>query len=253
MKKYETFKETPIPFLKKWDWSQSKKNRIEECNEKLVPLSLSPDKIIVSSQYFIQGIEGALPECYCRETIHQKLIEASKLLPPGCRFVILDTWRPLKVQQSLFDILKDDLRKQNPSASEEEITNKALVYVALPSRDPQKPSPHNTGGAVDLTIADEDGLMLNMGSDFDEPTLKTGTTFFEEKMAKGEKLSPEELEALKNRRLLYYIMTSVGFTNYVDEWWHFDFGNQNWAWMSGSDHAIYSKTAPSFPWNKDIE
>jgi D-alanyl-D-alanine dipeptidase len=48
-------------------------------------------------------------------------------------------------------------------------------------------------------------------------------------------------------------MTSVGFTNYVDEWWHFDFGDQNWAWMSGSDHAIHGKIAPSFPWNKDVE
>lgn len=254
MKNYEILKETSIPLpAKAWNWGEVRKKKIEECSEKLVPMGLVPDKILVSSQYYIQNIEGALPESYARETVYKKIIEAAKLLPPGYRFVILDCWRPLKVQQSLFDILKDDFRKRYPSDSEEEIMNRTLTYVALPSRDSEKPSPHNTGGAVDLSIVDEDGLLLNMGTDFDDSTLKAGTTYFEEKLAKGTELSPEELEALKNRRLLYNIMTSVGFTNYVDEWWHYDFGNQNWAWMSKNDHAVYGKADPSFPWNNDIE
>jgi D-alanyl-D-alanine dipeptidase len=254
LKKYETFKETPISItVKTWDWAESRKIEIKECNDKLVPLGLAPDKIVVSPQYFIQKIDGALAESYTRETIYHKLIEASKYLPCGYRFVIFDTWRPLKVQQSLFDILKDELRKKYPSDSDEEITNKTLVYVALPSWDAKKPSPHNTGGAVDLTIADEDGLLLKMGTEFDDPSIKTKTIYYEEKLAKGAELNPEEIEVLKNRRLLYHIMTGVGFTNYVDEWWHYDFGNQNWAFMSKSDHAVYGKFAPSFPWNKTIE
>lgn len=254
MKIYDTFKDTPVPIPRKaWSWAESRKQIIKECNEKLVTLNLVPDKIVVSSQYFLQGLEGGLPECFARETVHKKLIEASKLLPAGYRLVILDSWRPLKVQQSLFDRLKGEISINNPELSEEEVMNRTLTYVALPSKDPLKPSPHNTGGAVDLTIADEDGIMLNMGTDFDDSTSKAGTTYFEELIAKGEDLSPEKTEALKNRRLLYHIMTSVGFTNYIDEWWHFDYGNQNWAWISGSDHAIYGKSAPVFNWNKDIE
>lgn len=253
MKKYETFRETPIPFTRAWDWNESRKRKIAECNEKLVPLSLCPDKILVSSQYYIQNITGALPECYARETVHKKILEAARFLPPGHRFVILDCWRPLKVQQALFDILKGELRKRHPSLSEAAITQKTLTYVALPSADAQKPSPHNTGGAVDLTIADENGLLLNMGTDFDDSTTKAGTVYFEQQLADGVKLNSPELEMLKNRRLLFHCLTSAGFTNYADEWWHYDYGNQNWAWVSGSEHAIYGKTAPAFPWSKDIE
>lgn len=254
MNKYDDFRETPIPIpARAWNWGESRKIKIEESQEKLVPMSLAPDKILVNSQYYIQGIEGALPECYTRETVFKKLIQASNLLPKGFKFVIFDCWRPLKVQHSLFEILKAELKNRYPSLSDEEINNKTLTYVALPSKDPAKPSPHNTGGAVDLTIADDEGFLLKMGTEFDDSTSKAGTTYFEELLKKGAKLNSEELEALKNRRLLYHIMTSVGFTNYVDEWWHYDYGNQNWAWMSGKDHAIYGKIAPSFPWNKNIE
>ncbi|HEY5562883.1 MAG TPA: M15 family metallopeptidase [Clostridiaceae bacterium] len=254
MEKSVSFKETLIQLsTKTWNWDELRKIKIEECNEKLVMMSLAPDKILVSSQYYIQNIDGALSESYARETVYLKLVEAIKLLPPGYRFVVLDCWRPLKVQRSLFDKIKDKLKKIYPLISEEEITNKALIYVALPSKDVTKPSPHNTGGSVDLTIADENGLLLNMGTDFDDSTLKAKTTYFEEQLENGIKLNYKELEALKNRRLLFHIMTSVGLTNYLDEWWHYDYGNQNWSWMSGSEHAIYGKIAPAFPWNKEIE
>lgn len=254
MEKSDIFKETLIqPSTKAWSWDELRKKKIEECNEKLVLMSLAPDKILVSSQYYIQDISGALSESYARESVYQKLVEAIKFLPAGYRLVVLDCWRPLKVQRSLFNKLKDKLKKLYPSVSDEEVTNKTLIYVALPSKDATKPSPHNTGGAVDLTIVDENGLLLNMGTNFDDSTLKARTTYYEEQLKNGIKLNPKELEALKNRRLLFHIMTSVGFTNYLDEWWHYDYGNQNWSWMSGSEHAIYGKIAPLFPWNKEIE
>ena len=247
--------ETPIPpqRVRTWNWDESMKKEIYECGEKLVPLSLAPDKILVSSQYFIQNINGSLPECYARETVHEKIVEASKLLPSGYRFVMLDCWRPLQVQQSLFDILKDNFNKMYPSGSEEEIIKKTLTYVALPSGDPKRPSPHNTGGAIDLTIVDENGLFLYMGTDYDDSSLVASITYFEDQLLQKVKLNEKDLEALKNRRMLYHIMTSVGFTNFVDEWWHYDYGNQNWAWISGNDHAIYGKSNPIFPWNRDIK
>lgn len=49
----------------------------------------------------------------------------------------------------------------------------------------------------------------------------------------------DEAEALDNRRLLYHIMTSQGFTNDLEEWWHFDFGGQFWGKISGK-RSIYS-------------
>ena len=57
-----------------------------------------------------------------------------------------------------------------------------------------------------------------------------------------------ELRALGNRRLLYHVMVSAGFTNYPDEWWHFDYGNQNWALMSGRKAAVYGRGVPALRW-----
>ncbi|MCS7233811.1 MAG: M15 family metallopeptidase [Synergistetes bacterium] len=246
-------KSIPIPIPKvEWEWKSVKSKEIRENGEKLVPLSLFPEKILVRPQYFIQGIEGALPECYAREGVYRKLIEASLLLPDGHKLVILDAWRPIKVQQSLFNILREKFKTQYPNLNEEELTNLTLKFVALPSTDPKKPSPHNTGGAIDLTIADEYGRLLYMGTEYDDSTEISRTTYFEELILKGEKLGEKEIEALQNRRLLYHILTSVGFTNYIDEWWHFDYGNQNWAWMSGKSYALYGAISPSFPWRENI-
>jgi D-alanyl-D-alanine dipeptidase len=78
-----------------------------------------------------------------------------------------------------------------------------------------------------------------MGTEFDHFGTKAATRYFEEKLERSENLSIDEAEALDNRRLLYHIMTSQGFTNYLEEWWHFDFGDQFWGKISGK-RSVYS-------------
>lgn len=77
-----------------------------------------------------------------------------------------------------------------------------------------------------------------MGTTFDYFEPKAGTRYFEDKIELGEELSGLELAALKNRRLLYHLLNDVGFTNYREEWWHFDYGDQFWGKLSG-DAAVY--------------
>lgn len=233
---------------KKWLWKEIRSIKIKECGEKLVPLSLYPKRILVRSQYFLQGIEYALVECFAREGVLKRLIESSKMLPKGFKLVIFDVWRPVELQRTLFNKYKEEVKKEMPNKSDEEITKLALRFVALPSEDPNKPSPHNTGGAVDLIIADSEGRYLNMGTEFDETTEKSKTTHYEELFERSKSLTKEEKEILKNRRFLYNIMTKVGFTNYPEEWWHFDYGNQNWAWIKGESYAIYGKAKPYLRW-----
>jgi len=227
---------TPVA---RWDWPQSQTQPIEECGEPLVPMGLVPEKILVSPQYFLQKLDGALPDVLCREAVLTRLTAAGEELPRGFRFVVYDCWRPLGVQRLLFDEQKEEMRKRNPGATQAELTDMALIYVALPSTDPLKPSPHNTGGAIDLSIVDADNRPLDMGGAYDEASEISATMYFEKKLAMGEALSRAEIRACENRRLLYGIMTRAGFTNYIDEWWHFDYGNQNWAWASGAGPAIY--------------
>jgi len=242
------YQDIPICLPDSFSWDASRRIPVEECGEPLVSAGYLPEKIIVSPQYYIHGIEGSIPECFVRRSVLVRLSRAADLLPQGCRFVLLDSWRPRMVQTSLFQKFRSELREKMPLLDDQEITSLASQFVALPSVSPAHPSPHVTGGAVDLTIVDETGLCLPMGADFDETTERSATDYFEKKLAAKERLTASEEEALFNRRMLYAVMTRAGFTNYPDEWWHYDYGNQNWALLRGEKTAPYGTAEPQFRW-----
>ena len=230
----------PIPDQQLGDW---KIIPINECHEPLVALSSlrKQSGIKIEPMYFHQKILGAISESFARESVISRLEQASTLLPKGFAFVVWDAWRPLSVQQILFDKFKSQILSESPDINRDELLNRTSVYVSLPSADPLKPSPHNTGGAIDLTIADQNGNLLEMGTDFDDFTKKAQTIFFEKE---DDALQKNEIVYRENRRLLYAVMISVGFTNYPEEWWHFDYGDQFWASISGAQNALYSNIEP---------
>lgn len=240
-------KEIPIS-ISAWDWELVKKTSIVECEEPLISMSYLPEKIILSPQYYLQNINGSLPEIYARKTVFKKLASAAKNLPTGYRFIIFDSWRPVEVQKELFRIALDRVQNKYPSKSETDAIQIASVYVAYPESGPFAIFPHGTGGAVDLSIADENGMLLNMGTNFDDCTEKSQTFYFEKMLHRKTELTQDEEEALQNRRLLYTVMTDAGFTNYINEWWHYDYGNQNWAYSSRNKQAIYGQAFLKFPW-----
>lgn len=242
------YKDTPISQSRSFSWEDSRAVPVKECGEKLVPSSLVPEKILVRPLYYIHGIAGALPECYIRRSVFFRLLKAAGLLPAGYRFVLLDAWRSKAVQTSLFQKFRSELREKMPLLDDGEISTLASQFVAPPSLHAGCPSPHITGGAVDLTIADESGLCLFMGTEFDETTEKSVTSYFERKLESKEKMAADEMEAMNNRRLLYGVMIKAGFTNYPGEWWHYDYGNQNWALLNGEKAALYGVAEPSFRW-----
>lgn len=157
------------------DWKEVK---IEISDEELVPLSQS-SSFIVDPVYYLNGIKGAINECYVRKSIAEMLERASLKLPIGYKFIIWDTWRPVEVQQSLYNQYKKVLSSKHPNTIEEELLAMTQKYVALPSTDVLKPSPHLTGGSVDLSIVDDKGKLLNMGTDFDDLSNKAATRYYE--------------------------------------------------------------------------
>lgn len=77
-------------------------------------------------------------------------------------------------------------------------------YIARRSR-------HNQGVAVDLTLVElASGREFDMGTPFDEFSARSHTA-----NATG--------AVAANRQLLVTAMAAEGFTNYVDEWWHFSY------------------------------
>lgn len=107
---------------------------------------------------------------------------------------------------------------QHPLFTEEEARLMTLTYVAFPTPT----APHVSGGAIDLTLGDENGQARDLGSAFDEMSTMSETRYFENNQTENE-------VALLNRRILYNSMTAAGFVNYQNEWWHYDFGNRAWA------------------------
>lgn len=213
--------------------------KIEDCGESLVPLSgFAPSSIAIRPEYALRGYRAAIHEVFVRERVARMLLDAARLLPRPYRLLIWDAWRPIALQEEFFAEQRERLRRQHPEYHEDHLIRETESYVSFPSRDPKSPAPHSTGGAVDLTICDETGQPVPMGTGFDHFGPEAATRYFEEHLERGERLNEEEHEALFNRRLLYGVMTAQAFTNYRKEWWHFDFGDQFWGLIMGGT-SIY--------------
>ncbi len=136
--------------------------------------------------------------CYLHETAAEALQRAIKIASSyNLRFKIFDGFRPLKVQQFMFNKFPDD--------------GKNGGFVSNPKTGS---IPHCRGVAIDLTLIDSNGKELDMGSDFDE--------FTDLAFHNCERVSPM---AKSNRELLMEIMTKAGWDFYSKEWWHYQLFN----------------------------
>lgn len=123
---------------------------------------------------------------------------------PGARVLVLDALRPQRVQQQLWEALAGtDLQ----------------MYLAEPTRG----SIHSFGMALDVTILDQSGVELDMGTGFDDMTELSHPALEEGFLARGDLT----LDQVANRQLLREAMFQGGFVGINTEWWHFDCGNRD--------------------------
>jgi zinc D-Ala-D-Ala dipeptidase len=205
---------------------------INENNEPLIQVWPIQNRLFIQSSYYERNVPHSLKSLYLREQTVKQLLIALSYLPQNYSFILYDGFRPLEIQRYLFEEMALAIQKANPAFSAEQVQQETLKYVAYPSIDEGYPAPHLTGGAIDLTLGDEYGKPLDMGTDFDEASAKSATDYYE-------KYPDENSIALKNRRLLFHSMTNAGFQNYEEEWWHYDFGNVTWARKTNATHANY--------------
>ncbi|MBW5801867.1 M15 family metallopeptidase [Halomonas elongata] len=227
--------DTPIPHRAEPDWAAVGRLPIDGSNEPLVPMSLAPPPIKVFPAYARMGIPGAVDECYVREGVYRRLLAVARSLPEGLSLLVLDGWRPWRVQQYLFETLQATIQANHPEFDDQQLLVRTREFVAQPSTDPSSPSPHLTGGAVDVTLCDADGLPLDMGTLFDEAVPASHADALEGDPGRDD----ARRQARDNRRLLYHAMHAEGFTNLPSEWWHFDLGDQLWAHYGGHASARY--------------
>lgn len=164
-------------------------------------------KYSTTDNFIGRDVYGELTRAYLQPEMAKRLAKASALLKkekPGYHLLVYDAARPNSAQYDLWNAL-DHLKIPARSKTQ---------YVA----DPKIGSNHNFGCAIDLTVVDENGKPLDMGTKFD---------FFgplayprsEQEMLKKGKLTARQIE---NRQLLRKVMTQVGFKVNTTEWWHFD-------------------------------
>ncbi|WP_353717809.1 M15 family metallopeptidase [Dyadobacter sp. 676] len=154
-----------------------------------------------------RDVYGELARAYLQPEMAKRLAKANALLKkekPGYRLLVYDAARPNSAQYDLWNAL-DHLKIPARSKTQ---------YVA----DPKIGSNHNFGCAVDLTVVDEKGVPLDMGTKFDYfgPLAYPRS---EQEMLKKGKLTVQQIG---NRQLLRKVMTQVGFKVNTTEWWHFD-------------------------------
>jgi len=169
-------------------------------------------KYSTTDNFVKKDVYGELTRAYLQPAIAKKLAKASEILKrnhPDHSLLIYDAARPNSVQYLLWDAL-DALnipRKSKPQ------------YVA----DPKIGSIHNFGCAVDLTVANAEGVPLDMGTPYD---------FFgplayprmESQLLREGKLTTRQVA---NRNTLRQAMTQAGFSVNPTEWWHFDGMSRN--------------------------
>lgn len=191
-------------------------------------LNLEDEGFLVDPVYFRQKISSER-RCFLRGEIVKRLKKAESNLPLGYRFKIFDGFRVLSVQKILFDDYYKRLSKKHPDWEHEQLFEATQEFVCAPSHDPKKPSFHNTGAAVDLTIIDLHGNEIEMGTLFDEFTSRAHTDYFKNK----------DPQIHKNRMMLKTAMDKAGFVNFPHEWWHYSYGDRMWAEKLGKKKPIY--------------
>ncbi len=180
-----------------------------------------------------------------REGVLLRLLEANKYLRSNYSdyyFLIYDSWRPLEVQEYMFYYACDNECKKNGLNFSRELINsypdiikKVEKFWAFPSSSINTPPPHSTGAALDITFGDENGNFFDMGCDIDQMDDSASPDFYKKRTNKKEK------DCHQRRKILQQIMLKFGFVQHPNEWWHFSYGDQLWAWRSNKSNAIYGK------------
>lgn len=225
-----------------------------ESAEKLVPIGRGTDfdDIVTSAIYAGEHlhspyrgdnvIDSADPIIYVRQTVASRLREAQAMLPGGMKLIVFDGYRSASVQAALFRQFEVELKRLHPDWSVSQIIDETERYVAMPSEDTAKPSPHSTGGAVDVAIID-DGKMIEFGTPFDHGSRRSALRYFEDDRIVTNKA--DQL-ARNHRRLLYSVMFQVGFEGFEHEWWHYNAREtQMGARVAGLDRATFGRVEPS--------
>ncbi len=162
-------------------------------------------KYATTENFMKKNVYGCLRRAFLQKEVSTKLKKAQAYLElkhSGYHLLVYDAARPLAIQWILWNTLTQYPEKIRSN------------YVA----DPREHSIHNYGSAVDLTVVDDRGKALDMGTPFDYFGEEAYPSKEKEMFLSG-KLSKK---AWNNRLILRTAMRQAGFMSIQFEWWHFN-------------------------------
>ncbi|MDP3899975.1 MAG: M15 family metallopeptidase [bacterium] len=241
------------------------KNRVEKAYQqdswKKVSIKENNDPLTVVQRncypfYYHQNLSSD-DRILLRTAVLDRFLCASNIAESfGFKLVIYDGWRSVTLQENLFwDYLKkliatefnhllpsfqtaetpEAIKKVFDGLDVSQRSNLKFVnerYVSWPSTDSSCPSPHATGGAVDVWLhtLDASNTPVDMGAPFDSAE-ELAHAFYHWK--KDRKQFVDDSTVCFHRDVIIYAMTMAGFSCYPYEFWHFNYGNQMDALVKG--------------------
>ncbi len=191
-------------------------------DEPLVPIPASEQ--LTAAQLDERMLAFTGPKVYVRRGVLARLRRAGALLAarnPSLQLEVVYGYRALTIQKKLFE--------ENKRKLQNDYTGRALLeavhrLVAVPSL-----AGHPAGAAVDIRIV-ADGVPLDFGTKVWQfvPDTYTFSPFIGK-------------TAWQNRQLLREVMLQAGFAPFDGEWWHFSYGDKEWAAYYNQPAALYNQ------------
>ena len=199
---------------------------IDFSNITLVEGDTPPDVVTIKEEdgFFLN--DKFTTDFRIRKSIYDMMKAAQSKLPAGCHFMIYEAYRPLSRQIELWNMATAYIEKTYPDAPAQQKRDMAETFVADPYNGIG--SGHQACCAIDISLCDKDGNEFDMGTACQEICENSNT------WAPG--ISDA---AKKNRKILVDALESEGFINYSSEWWHFSYGDHQWAYLTNNDEAVF--------------
>lgn len=176
---------------------------------------------VIGKYAFLRDMENETPNIIVRKSVYQKLCDADHALKKkegyeNCQIIVTYGYRTFDIQKRAYEEQRFKLKQSNEQLSEEELREATHRLIAFPDV-----AGHPTGGAVDVTIFDyRKGKFLDLGTEIGDLTTKD-VYYASENISKAAK---------RNRKVLRAVMGEQGFAPYDGEWWHFSYGDKEWAY-----------------------
>ncbi|MDP3971173.1 MAG: M15 family metallopeptidase [bacterium] len=179
-------------------------------------------EITAKMQYSLRNYPGSVKRPYLRSEAKNRLLKANEYAQKtyNSSILIWDAYRTSLCQGFLFYNFYSTLKKDISNGAQ--LVQNTLKFVAWPDDY----APHKSGGTIDMTLIDINGTPLPMGGEYDELTERSFTAYYER-----DNLSSAEIIYRDNRRKIQDVMLKVGFINYEEEWWHFEYKTRRYAKM----------------------